>query len=145
MALKHVTQAHYNGCFIAALAMLIGKTYEETYKLVYPDRDPTNSEHGLWSEPQDNYDIGAAAVRVLNKLGFKSKKATYKKIKSLQKYARKNALLIVRWGGGTMCHAVVFDAETKKFLDPSGPVERYDMTSYQRNLDSMYYVEPVAA
>lgn len=145
MALKHVTQVHYNGCFIAALAMLIGKTYEETFKLVFPDRDMSTSDHAVRTSDEDNHDIGVAATKVLEKLGLKSKKSTYKKVKSLPRYARKNVLIIVRWSGGSMCHAVIFDAETKKFLDPSGPVERHDITSYQRNLDSMYYVEQKAA
>jgi len=142
MALKHVTQAHYNGCFVAALAMILGKTYEDTFKTLFPDMDIQSGDHALRAEDSN---IGACAVQAMQKLGVKTKVATYRRLKSLLKYARKDVLIIVRWGGGSMCHAVVFDAETKKFLDPSGPVERHDLTSYQRNLDSMYYIEQKAA
>lgn len=144
MALQHVYQDHYNGCFIAALAMILGKTYEDTFKLVFPDRDITNGDHALRCEGTDR-DIGARAAQALEKLGVKTKKSTYRKVKSLIRYARKNVLIIVRWHGGPLCHAVVFDAETKRFLDPSGPVEPYDIKTYQRNLDSMYYIEQKAA
>lgn len=148
MALRHVTQINYNGCFIAALAMLIGKTYDETYKLVFPDADPLTSEHAIKSEEHDGHNIGAAASRVMEKFGVKTKRSTYKQIKSLLKYAKKNTLIILRWGGpsGSMCHALVYDAETKQILDPSGPGDRTrSINWYQRNLDSMYYVEEKAA
>lgn len=144
MPLQHVTQPHYNGCAIAAFAMILGKTYEEAFKLIFPDRDPLIDDHAIRAEDQD---IGACAARVLEKLGVKTKKSKYRKLKSLIKYARKNVLLIMRWGNGSMCHAVVFDAETKRFLDPSGPT--YDLPTelryWQRNLDSMYYIESKAA
>ncbi len=144
MALQLVSQVSGNGCFIAALAMLLGKTYDEAFKLVFPDKDPNTCwDHALRANDSD---IGACAAKALEKLGVKTKKSTYKKVKSLLKYARKNVLLIVRWGGGPMCHAVVFDAETKKFLDPSGHLANdYDLRTYQRHLDSMYYVEQNAA
>lgn len=142
MALRHVTQSNYNGCFVAALAMILGKTYEEAYKLLFPEGDILSGEHAFRS---DDSNIGAAAARVLERLGCKVKKSTYRQMKSLIKHARKNTLIIIRWGGGSICHAVVFDAATKQFLDPSGPVMPYDLKCYQRNLDSMYYVERQAA
>ena len=144
MALQHITQDHYNGCFIAALAMILGKTYEDTFKLLFPDRDIINGDHALRCEGADR-DIGSLAAKVLQKFGYKTKKSSYRKVKSLLRYARKNVLIIVRWSGGPLCHAVVFDAETKKFLDPSGPFEDRDLKVYQRNLDSMYYIEQDAA
>ncbi len=144
MPLNHVTQNHYNGCFIAAVAMILGKTYEETFTLLFPDRDYSSGEHALRCEGSDR-DVGSLAARALEKLGYRTKKSTYKQVKSLLKYARKHTLIILRWGGGSMCHAVIFDAETKRFLDPSGPLEPGDMRRYQRNLDSMYYVEQKAA
>jgi hypothetical protein len=144
MPINHVTQDHYNGCFVAALAMILGKTYPETFQLLFPDRDIISGDHALRCEGSDR-DIGGLAAKALEKFGVKAKKSTYKKVKSLLRYARKNVLLIIRWHGGPLCHAVVFDAETKKFLDPSGPFEERDLKSYQRNLDSMYYIEPKAA
>jgi hypothetical protein len=144
MALQHVTQDHYNGCFIAALAMILGKTYEEAFKLLFPDRNYHEGDHALRAETAGE-DIGALAARALEKLGCKVKKSTYRQVRSLIRYARKDTLIILRWGGGSMCHAVIFDAETKKFLDPSGPIEPGDLKRYQRNLDSMYYVEQKAA
>lgn len=145
MHIQHVTQGHYNGCFVAALAMILGKTYEDTFKLLFPDRDIQNGDHALRAEDQD---IGACAARAMEKLGVKTKKSTYRKVMSLLKYSQKNVLIIVRWHGGPMCHAVVYDAQTKRFLDPSdpgGPSSQHDLKVYQRNLDSMYYVETKAA
>jgi hypothetical protein len=143
MALRQVYQVHVNGCFIAALAMLLGKTYEEALKLVHPNARVTDCSI---EDFRSNF-IGDAASEVLTKQGCKVKKVSYKKLKSLLKYAKKNVLLIIRWGGGYICHAVVFDVETKKFLDPSsGELLPHNLRSYQRQIDSMYYVDtPKAA
>ncbi len=144
MALQLVSQVSGNGCFIAAVAMILGKTYEEAFKLIFPDRDYNYGEHGFRAETADQ-DIGLLAAQALERLGYKTKKSTYRQVKSLLRYSRKNTLIIVRWYGGPLCHAVVFDAETKKFLDPSGHLaDDYDLKTYQRNLDSMYYVESAA-
>lgn len=122
--------------------MILGKTYEDTFKTLFPDRDIQSGDHALRAEDAN---IGACAVQAMEKLGVKTKLSTYRRLKSLLRYARKNVLIIVRWGGGPMCHAVVYDAETKKFLDPSGPLTDRDIKCYQRNLDSMYFVEQKAA
>lgn len=152
MPLQHVRQIHSNGCFIACVAMLLGKSYAEAFALMYPGKDLNDWDiQGLTST-----DIGKAASELLEKFGCAVKKSTYKRIKSLQKFSRKSALLIIRWRWGAptsghvseddpwMCHAVVFDADTKKFLDPSGYCPR-DMKDYQKQLDSVFYVEPPRA
>ncbi len=138
MPLRHVYQPHHNGCFIAALAMLLGKTYDETFKLVHPTRNPTTDDHVYECKSKN---ISKEVIKALGKLSLDSKKLNYKRIKSIVKYARKNVLLIIRWGGGSACHCIVFDVETKRFLDPSGQVYEGNLRPYhQRQLDSMYYV-----
>jgi len=153
MALQSVAQVHENGCFVACVAMLIGKTYSETFAALYPDQDLNDSFKGLVA-----VDLNQALTEVLQRFGFTVKRSTYRKLQSLQKHSRKNAILVIRWhwGGNSepvtednpwMCHAVVFDAETKDFLDPSfgGRAGAYDLKSYQRQLDSILYVEPAEA
>jgi hypothetical protein len=133
--MKHVSQANYNGCFVAAIAMLLGKTYEQAFKLLHPGKSVDDADHGF----NTNF-IAQTLTELLEKHGYKVKQSTYKRVKSLPRYSKKNALLIVRWGGGMFCHCVAFDAETKQFMDPSG-MGSHTLRTYQRNLDSMYYVE----
>lgn len=153
MPIQHIRQIHSSGCFIACVAMLLGKSYEDAFALMYPGK----SIHDYDIRGLTSTDIGKAASELLEKLGCSVKKSTYKQIKSLQKYSRKRALLIIRWRWGApignqasdddpwMCHAVVFDPDTKKFLDPSGSLPR-DMKDYQKQLDSVFYVDvPKAA
>ena len=152
MPIQHVRQVHSSGCFIACLAMLLNKTYDEAFTLVYPEMDPMKEYDapGLKSNHIDQ-----AATEVMEKLGFKVKRSKYKKLKSLMRYARKHALLIIRWrwGGDAastednpwLCHAVVFDADSKKFLDPASYGREIKLSSYQKQLDSIFYVEVPAA
>lgn len=139
MALQLVTQVDDDGCFVAALAMLLGITYAQALKILHPGKDVSEIGHGYTTQSLDR-----TISAILGKQGFRVKRSTYKKVRSLVKYSKKNALLILRWGGGYLCHAVVFDAETRQFLDPSGH-QGHILYRYQSNLDSMYYVEPKAA
>jgi len=142
-----------DGCFIACLAMFLGKSYVEAFKALYPGQDP----NGPIPQVLTSVDLMQAVTDTLKKLGFTVKRSSYRKLQSLRKYSRKNAILIIRWqcdddsdevsySNPWLCHAVVFDAETKKFIDPShGHATSYEMKSYQRQLDSILYVEPAQA
>lgn len=153
MAIKHVRQVHSNGCFIACMAMLTGKTYNEVFTFLFPDQDPNDYEFkGVLT-----YDVAKTATDILKRFGCKSKPSKYKKINSVIKKVRKNALVIVRWrmypdevvseSNPSMCHCLVFDAETRKILDSGYSADSPTYVGmYANQIDTVLYVDqPKAA
>jgi len=128
--------------------MLLGKSYEEACELM--GVNPYGYDiPGLISD-----DIAHAASEALRKFGVKVRPSRLRKIRSLRS-ARKHALLIIRWKWGGcgevsesnpwLCHAVIFDADKGEFLDPSGRGYNLKDKAYERQLDSVFYVEPPKA
>lgn len=129
--LNRVQQRHNNGCFIACLAILLGKTYEEAFKVVYPNRDcPLDYE---------NPNVGLSpevSLEIIKKIGLKPKKSSLTRLKSL----KRTALVLLRWRDApTLLHGIVFDASRQIFLDPSTPTFS-NARAYQKHLDSIYYM-----
>lgn len=151
MAIQHVRQVHDNGCFIACMAMLTGKTYKETFSLLFPNQHPDN----YLFDGIVTYDVVKTATEMLQKLGCKAKKSKYKHVRSIVKKGRTHALLIIRWKDGAgygnkdpwMCHCIVFDFETKKVLDPGNHSDvPVNLKLYAKQLDTALYVDlPKAA
>ena len=137
MSLRHVSQVHSSGCFTACVAMLLGKSYEEVHSLLHPTSDPQDYDcPGIRSEKVDE-----AASEKLQQLGIKVKRAKLRQLRSLLRHSRKHALLIIRWEWApTLCHAIVFDVDRKRFLDPTGRTLKRKI--YERQLDSVLYVDP---
>ena len=140
-----VQQEHHFGCFIAALAMITGKTYRQAFKLVHPGKKiPKN--HNLYEDyvnpkPYSYNDPKVAihpldAMKKLEELGYHTwygKKIPFNKIKN-------NALLCIKWSYSNMGHALVFDASKKSFLDPARE-NPWELSFYESQLCFILYFE----
>ncbi len=133
MAYRHVFQYHNSGCFVACVAMLLGKSYKQALKLIHPDKNPNTFWETISMPPEQS-------IERLPLLGIQTKTAKTRTIRHL----RRDALLLIRWRvQPTLMHAVVYDAKHKKLLDPGN---RIPMPShvYERQLDTVLYIEKVA-
>lgn len=132
--IQHVGQHHKNGCFVASLAMLLGCSYEEAFKKVFPKSKYTYNYRD-W--PKSGYKLTPEkALRILDKHGIKTKKAKLKRATSLKK---RTALIMLRWKiAPELMHAVVFDGETGKIYDPGS---YHDPKVYDYNMHAIYYIE----
>lgn len=143
MALQLVSQKSYTGCFIACVAMLLGKTYDEAFNLLHPGKDPIAiSSHGWRANSMEE-----KAHELLRKLGFKTHTGKYRKFNSYRERMKKNAIMIVRWSfAPSMCHCILFDAEAKSFIDPSGGYiisSEYELRRLQRQLDTPIVIDKI--
>lgn len=134
MPYQRVEQIHHNGCFVAATAVLLGKSYEDTLRLMCPGQTMQDYSHGFPST------VGAEAklaYDTLTRLGIKLRPARERRIRCL----RKNALLLIRWKRSpTLLHFVVYLAKEKKFLD-SWFEDSLRLEVYQRQLDAVFLID----
>lgn len=142
MALRAVRQQNSTGCFIAAVATILGKSYEEAYKLCHPGKDPlVEWEHGF-----RDTSMTRAAFQVLERVGIKGHISTYKRFSTYKK-RDKHALLIIRWSWAPdMCHTIVYDGEAHTFYDPSHGGEvlgKWTLKDLEKQLDSAIFVDEV--
>jgi hypothetical protein len=129
--LERVRQIHGNGCFIACLAMLRGVTYEEAFKSVHPNRDPDKVDR--WDDS-----VALRFEDAINALVMQDLKPELSKLRHLRNL-RRTALLIMRWEyEPSRMHGVVFDAKTRKFLDPAW-MRPDPINFYERQLDTVLY------
>lgn len=114
MPLYRVYQENDAGCFIAGVASLLGKTYAEAFRLVHPSKSYWDSfSHGIEAMSMEE-----AALSTLQRLGVKAHVSRLRRFDSLRK-SKKHMILIIRWAvQPTRCHTVVYDAESRKILDP---------------------------
>jgi len=119
MPIRHVRQEHYDGCFVACVAMLLKVSYREAFEKVYPNRD---FYAGAGLHPH-------LAMRKLEALGFQFSYAKTKRLSSL----KKDALLCIHWEGSDTGHAVLFDSRAKKFLDPAY-AKHLPLSEYERQI-----------
>lgn len=115
MALRGVRQENYSGCFLAAIATLMGKTYDQVFSIFYPGQDQFSVyDHGFKEMSVEN-----AAFNALSKVGIKAHRSNLKRFSSYAK-RKQHALLIVRWSfQPSLCHTIVYDGEDHNFIDPS--------------------------
>lgn len=72
--------------------------------------------HG-WKDPS----MENTAHRLLRGLGFQTHTGKYKKFRTYLERSNKHSIMIIRWRfSPDMCHCIMFDAEAKHFIDPSG-------------------------
>jgi hypothetical protein len=137
MPLQRVYQENDVGCFVAGLAILLGKTYAEAFKLVHPRKSYLDWCHGI-----EAVSMQEAALSTLQRLGVKAHVSRLRRFDSLRK-SKKNMILIIRWEvQPTRCHTVVYDAESRKILDPDpwpAPVKELE-----RQLDCVIVVDEIA-
>jgi hypothetical protein len=142
MPLQRVSQQSDTGCFIACVAMLLGITYRQAFRLLHPDQDPeTTYRHGFLEMSMEE-----TAHRHLRGLGFRTRTSKYKKFRTFQNRVQKHAIMIIRWAfAPTLCHCVLFDAEAKQFVDPSGGYVPSDWTlrRLQEQLECAIVIEEV--
>src|SRR5271157_5679242 len=99
-----IKQQHKRSCLPTCMSMLMGLNYSKCLKLINPKRD-WNKE-GIWSDEM---------FATFDRLGYKYEIKNITKLSQL----KTNALLMVRSETiKNSMHAVVFDAETRKVLDP---------------------------
>jgi hypothetical protein len=135
MALQPVKQENYSGCFVAAIATLLGKTYRETFEILHPGQDPAlQYDHGFLDVSVQN-----AAFTALQRAGIKGHLTNRKKFKTYAKRSQ-HALLIIRWKFQpyTLCHTIVYDGDEHKFIDPSwgrAVRDNYTLASLEEQLE----------
>lgn len=141
MALNLVTQLHDSGCFIASVAMLLGKSYNEAFQLLHPGQSTWSVlEHGFME-----MSVRGGALRMLRGLGFQAHASSYRKFRTFQKRVNKNAIMIIRWQfEPTRCHCIVFDGDTKNFIEPDGAyviTSKYKLRRLQEQLDTAIVID----
>src|SRR5271165_5496102 len=142
MALRPVLQVHDDGCLIAGIATLLGKTYLETFTLLHHGRQPFSGEtHGF-----EGKSMSKVAMQALRRAGIKGRPARFRTFKHCLK-RNQHVLLIIRWQWQPeRCHTIIFDHETKKFLDPiyGTAVEREDrLQRLEEQLDAVIVIENI--
>lgn len=108
--MRHVLQRNDDGCGVAALAMILGKTYPETLAIVHPDREPQGS---CSTDTKRIYEI-------LNEQNVKFK-ITHPK--ELPLFPNNDAIVYIEWRwrlpwGLRAGHWIVWDHERERYLDP---------------------------
>lgn len=137
-AYQRVEQVHDTGCFIAAVAMLLGRSYEEALKLIHPHKSMTDWDVGMHS-----FFLAEAglAKEYLNKLGIKVTPSKERRLRRL----RRDAILIIRWSiEPTRLHAIIYLAKERRFLD-SAYRTPLKLESYQEQLDAVMLIDSITA
>ena len=141
MSLRLVAQKNHTGCFIACVAMLLGKNYNEAFRLLHPNKDVDL----MYSHGFRDMSMESKAHQLLQKLGFKTRTSKYRKFKSFQTRGNKHAIMIIRWSfDPTMCHCILFDADAKAFIDPGGGyivTSKYMLKRLQEQLECAIVIE----
>lgn len=142
MSLRFIHQENDTGCFVACVAMLMGKSYGEAFQLLHPGKDSAIETHGFLTSS-----IKETAHEQLQKLGFATHNSRWKKFRSFVGRGKKHALMIIRWRfDPTMCHCVVFDADSKDFKDPGMGVilpGSWHAKSLQRQLEHAIIIDHI--
>lgn len=134
MLLRRVRQDHHDGCFVACIAMLLGVTYLDAFKIVHPDR--ALDEYGYGFAGIQEIDIARAAFDILKRLNLNPKRANVQEIRRL----RRLSVVLIRWRcSPTLLHAVVFDPKNKTILDPSSNYP--NMKDLSEQMEAAFYVE----
>lgn len=132
--LQRIRQEHDSGCFIAAVATLLQVPYVEAFSRLYP---------GTIMPPVTDYSARVGrlieeSLALLPRVGIQLHQSKLRSVRSLKK---RTALIILRWKYEPhLSHAVVFDGEQGKILDPcyESPLSH---SIYNRNLEAIYYVK----
>ena len=133
---RRVEQAHNSGCFVAAVAMLLGWRYEEALKLVHPDKSMFDHDVGMHSFMMEESGLAKAH---LEKLGIKVTPSKERRLRRL----RRDAILIIRWWREPdRLHTVIYLAKQQRFLD-SAFQDPLRLETYQRQLDSVMLIDSI--
>jgi len=108
--MRHILQRHWDGCGIAALAMVLDKTYNEVLEIVHPDREPRGS---CSTETKEIYET----------LKAQNVKFRITHPNELPLFPSNDAIVYIAWRwrlpwglyGG---HWIVWDHKRQRYLDP---------------------------
>lgn len=129
--MRHVAQAHGQGCFYAGLAMLLGCSYVEAFRRVHRASSDINR---LFRRPILRADRVPA---VLERLGLSPREVRCRRVRSL----KHDALIVVRWHEHSMySHTVVWDSKGKRILDPGSRVNPLSTYMVEQQLYAAYEV-----
>lgn len=129
--LRRIQQVHENGCVPACVAMLTGLSYIQSCRIVHPYR---RNWDRYGSTPEN---VNAS----LKRAGFKIRQRNVKKIINFSQLKR-NALVVLAHEAygppGHNLHAVVWDVQRQKILDPYPSPQRHlkrhlPLKSYQKS------------
>ncbi len=127
--MKHVKQRHKNTCAIAALAMVTDRPYDKIYKKIFPKRKPYQRTTGTFLHQTLNF--------------LNNQKIAYKVVVTGTGKDFRNlktpAFISVRLGEGHY-HAVAWDPERKRILDPA-PVPGVRINVKFANDHYRYYIQ----
>lgn len=137
--LQYVGQYHSSGCFIACVAMLLGKSYLEIFNQIHPYKDFDRSR-------TVSYPIDKSLSMLTTKFGIECRRTNIRKIFDIRK-SNKHLLVIIKWEDDrSLGHAIIFDAAMKKFHDPCY-YQEWDIMPfsarekfYERQIDQVYVV-----
>jgi hypothetical protein len=118
MKTKAVQQKHIDGCGPAALATVLGISYDAALKIVHPNRKPRGPAN-TWP-----YKLQIAMRRA---------KLRYMK-RTLRKWSppKHDAIVNIQWPSG-LRHWVVWSADQNKFLDPASERRHKKYGKYYSN------------
>lgn len=108
--MRHILQRHADGCGVAALAMVLGKTYAEALEIAHPDREPRGS---CSTDARDIYET----------LSNQNVKFKIKHPQELPFFPHNDAIVYIEWRwrlvwGVRAGHWVVWDHKRWQYLDP---------------------------
>jgi len=139
MSLIHQFQRHETGCFTACVSMMLNKSYYDVLDILKPKANYMS--HGFKTRS-----MSKTALRLLKKVGIKAHISNHKKFSSFQKH-NKHAIFIIRWKfEPEQCHTIVYDHETKRFLDPhfGDKLTSRQLKSLERQLDTAIIVDMIS-
>jgi ABC-type bacteriocin/lantibiotic exporter with double-glycine peptidase domain len=102
--MKLINRRYQSDCYPTCVAIILGISHSKAIKLVFPKRNKRESY-------ASDLDV---KIKVFKRFGFKIKEHKPKKLIDI----KHNAVLEISNGPNGYTHAVVWDAENKKVLDP---------------------------
>lgn len=121
--MKWIKQKHKHGCAVACLAMIAGIGYYKALALLHPNRSPRKS----------TLTTGRSILNALFELNIPSRFTSFNMSGENIKGLAHNAIIIYN-NGDDMNHAVVYDADKKKILDPLNKSKPPRFSKVQENL-----------
>ena len=128
--MKRVHQKHWDGCFVACVAMLKNTTYDKATELVHQIKLDRHTPACL--PPENVPDILKRC-----KVQF-AQRSDRRRISSF----KNPTLFLIRWSGAPeLLHAVVWDPSQRKILDPHF-IEPLTHAEYESQADSVFEILP---
>jgi hypothetical protein len=106
--MRHIYQRYNSDCYPTCVAMVLGVSHKHALKLVHPNHVRGNSYESIMG----------FKIRLFHRFGYRIIKRNPKSLLQL----KHNAILEVGYSLREQTHAVVWDAQQKKVLDPDWAV-----------------------